>query len=366
MTNNNINVVVDNVAFTIQKSGGISVVWYEIIKRLLDDSKYSVSFIEYGSAMQNMFRQMLAIPESDITIRPECLYRLERYINPKLGIERPYIFHSSYYRTSRDANAINFTTVHDFNYERSGNKDFRTLVHIWQQKKAVMNSDVVVCISENTKRELLHFYKDVDESKVYVVYNGVSNDYCKIEQSDDDSLPFSKKSYCMFVGARKAYKNFKLTVETIANTKYNLVIVGKPLNEDEISYIEQYLGEDRYCCLSNVSNARLNELYNGAFVLLYLSAYEGFGIPCLEAQRAGCPVVAYNGTSIPEVMYDKDSLCDDLSVGTVIEKMHRLEDHEIYKKVIEEGLQFSKRFSWDNNYKQLTTLYDEALRKASI
>lgn len=359
------NIVIDNVAFSIQKSGGVSVVWYEIIKRLIDDSEYDVSFIEYRSAMQNMFRQMLSIPEKKITIRPEYLYRLERYINPKLGFSRPYIFHSSYYRTSRDAKAINFTTVHDFNYERSGNKDFRTLVHVLQQKRSVINSDVVICISENTKRELLHFYKDFDESKIQVVYNGVSDDYYKVPL-DDVNLPFEKKSYCMFVGARKAYKNFKLTVETVADTKYNLVIIGKPLDEDEVAYIEQYIEKDRYCCLSNVSNSRLNELYNGAFALLYLSAYEGFGIPCLEAQRAGCPVVAYNGTSIPEVMYDKDSLCDDLSVGTVIEKMHRLEDNEIYKKVTEEGLQFSKRFSWDNNYKQLTTLYDEALRKASI
>ena len=358
MTN---KLIIDNVAFSIQKTGGISVVWYEIIKRLLQDSRYDLSFIEFESAGQNMFRQLLPIPASIISVRPEYLYKVERYLNPKPGIKQPYIFHSTYYRTSRDSQAINVTTVHDFNYERSGDKDLRTRVHIWQQKQAVMESDIVICISENTKRELLHFYKGVDESKIHVIYNGVSDEYKKIDGLRQNQLPFAPKTYCMFVGARPAYKNFKLAVEAIAATRFKLVIVGKPLSEEEKELVCERMDMRRVVVCTGVSNERLNTLYNGAFALLYPSSYEGFGIPGLEAQRGGCPVIAFNGSSIPEVVNDKDSLLKDLSVKAVLEKIERLEDANLYKRVSEDGQIFAQRFSWDNTYSQLTTLYDKAL-----
>jgi len=60
----------------------------------------------------------------------------------------------------------------------------------------------------------------------------------------------------------------------------------------------------RFVHFKGVSIALLNQIYNSAFCLLYPSEYEGFGIPILEAKRAGCPVLAYNSSSIPEVAGD--------------------------------------------------------------
>lgn len=360
-------IIIDNIAFSIQQIGGISVVWFEILKRLLKDDRFDVRYMEFGDARDNYYRKLLEVPEERL-IREggHTAFKIKRYINPCLKESGPFIFHSSYYRTARNPNAINFTTVHDFVYERSGDNDLRTKVHIWQQKNAVMNSEVIVCISENTKRDLLSFYRDVDESKVYVVYNGVSDDYKVIEQNNDNKLPFKRGSYCIFVGGRPAYKNFTLAVDSVAATGYNLVVVGPKLTQIEEQMLDVKLGKHRYVSMSKVPNEDLNILYNGAFCLLYLSSYEGFGIPCIEAQKAGCPVIAYNGSSIPEVVADRDSLISCLGVEEVLKKIKRLENMDLRKDLITGGVKFAEKFSWDNTYNNLTSLYLDAINSRGL
>ena len=357
-----INVIFDNVVFSLQKIGGISAVWFELIKRIQNDGNFLCNFIEYDSAENNFYRKSICNINIIKLYLGKWLF-LSRYVNPKLGINEPYIFHSSYYRTLRDKKAINVTTVHDFTYERSKKRDIATLVHIWQQKRAVMNSDIVVCISENTKRDLLHYYDNVDETKIHVVYNGVSEEYKILDNLDTINLPFKNGSYCIYVGVRRKYKNYKLAIESLVNTDYNIVLIGSPLNEDERHYLDDTLGSIRYFFFSNVSNERLNELYNGAFCLLYLSSYEGFGIPCVEAQKAGCPVIAYNASSIPEVVCEKELLCEVLTTDEVISKIRILEKEEKRKHIIENGVEFSKRFSWDKCFSELKMLYENAYEK---
>ena len=355
-------IFIDNIAFSIQQIGGISVVWFEILKRLLKDDRFDVRCMEFSDAKDNYYRKLLDIHDDRLIKEGgRIAFQLKRYINPHLNDNTPFIFHSSYYRTARNRNAVNVTTVHDFVYERSGSKDLPTKVHIWQQKNAVMNSDAIVCISENTKRDLLSFYHNVDESKVHVVYNGVSDDYRIIESNVDNKFPFKRGTYCMYVGGRPAYKNFRLAVDSVAVTAYNFVIVGPKLSQAEEQMLKDKLGERRYVAMSKVPNEDLNILYNGAFCLFYLSSYEGFGIPCIESQKSGCPVIAYNASSIPEVVADKDTLIQNLNVESVIEKIRRLENAELRRETVVRGVEFAKKFSWDNTYNNLATLYLDAI-----
>ena len=354
-------VIIDNIVYSIQKIGGISLVFYEHTARLLKDSRYQVEFIECDDADENYYRKLLNIPAISIKIFAKKWLKFLRYINPKLGFKIPYIFHSSYYRVSRDQSAINFTTVHDFTYERSGSKSIATRVHIWQQKNAVLKSDYIICISENTKKDLLHYYPEVDQEKIHVIYNGVSEEYKKLENLNVKCLPFEPLCYCIYVGVRRSYKNYNLAVESIAKTKYNLLIVGSPLSDKERIYLNNTIGEGRYLCFSKVPNERLNEFYNGAFALLYLSSYEGFGIPCIDAQNSGCPVVALNASSIPEVVCDNNLLIDEPTHENVVLKLKNLEDSSYRKDIVNKGIKFASMFSWDRTYKELTDLYDKAL-----
>ena len=357
-------VVIDNITFAMQKAGGNSVVWYEFINRILSNDLISTYFIEYYD-YSNIFREHLLIPDNLILKRHSTKWLpIQRYVDERVeGYQEPFIFHSSYYRLSSNPRAINVTTVHDFTYEyfKTG---IRKYVHCKQKYRALRKAQYIICISENTKKDLIKFLPDIDIDKIRVVYNGVSDDYKITNESNIDFIPFKKNNYILFVGARASYKNFKFVVESLKGTSYNLVISGGELNDNELSNLQINM-PNRWYYTGRVSNYKLNQLYNGAYALLYPSSYEGFGIPVLEAQKAGCPVIAYNSSSIPEVIGDSRLLLNELTSVELQSKLSLLEDTDFRNSVIQKGLKNAQRFTWEKTYKETITIYEEALNNAN-
>ena len=283
---------------------------------------------------------------------------MERYRDVSLKYNKPFIFHSSHYRICKNPNAINITTVHDFTYERY-RKGLAKWVHSWQKNKAIRKADVVVCISESTKRDVLHFVPEISEEKIRVIYNGVSSDYKPVCSK---SYSFLGK-YIVFVGSRQAYKKFDFLVESLSSTFYNLAIVGGPLNDDEYKLLDDKLGNDRYYYMGYLSNMQLNELYNQAVCLVYPSLYEGFGIPILEAQKAGCPVIALNASSVPEIIGSTPLLLNSLTTAELHSKLEILENETIRNEIIIEGYKNAEKFSWTKMGQDYVTLYKEIMKK---
>lgn len=346
-------IIFDNIVFSLQKAGGISVVWYELLSRIIRDKSFNCRFIDYGG--NNIFRNKLALDENKIFGSNRNGLN-SRYLPVKIKSDMPFIFHSSYYRVCSTSSAYNITTVHDFTYEyfRSG---LAKRLHSWQKFQAVKHSAAVVCISENTKKDLLKFMPDIDEDKIHVIYNGVSEDYFEIDKGKPVDLPFPSGSYIVFVGSRTGYKNFDFVVKTIAESDLNLVIVGSKLTKEEVEFVERYFSKNRYKCMGFLINQDLNIIYNHAMALAYPSSYEGFGIPVLEAQRAGCPVIALNTSSIPEVIGETPCLMDELSEEEFLSKLNLLRDKDTRNAVVRKGVENSKRFSWDKMYKEYIELY---------
>ena len=351
-------VLYDNIVFDIQRSGGISVVWYELLKRIRQNSTMNPMYIDNNSNF-NQYRHLLNIDDSEI-IKRDVFPAISRYFPVLFNSKTPFVFHSSYYRYCNSSNARNVTTVHDFTYElyRSG---LAKTIHCWQKYNAIRHSDIVVCISENTKRDLLNYLPDVSEDKIRVIYNGVSEDYFVMEKGSANSkLPFEKNSYVVFVGNRiDKYKNFNLLIRSISSTPYNLVIVGSALSEEEKNELRNFLPESRYMCTGFLANKELNIIYNNAAALVYPSEYEGFGIPVIEAQKAGCPVIAYNSSSIPEIIGSTPLLMNEVSEKELIGKINMLSDRTLMNNVVADGLANSKRFSWDKMYQQYIDLYSK-------
>jgi len=95
-------------------------------------------------------------------------------------------------------------------------------------------------------------------------------------------------------------------------------------------------------------------LYNLADIFIYPSLYEGFGLPVLETQACGCPVIASNVSSIPEVGGDSVLYIDPYNIEDIKEKMLRLAKNESLKKdLIRKGFKNVKRFSWDKAAKEI-------------
>ena len=95
--------------------------------------------------------------------------------------------------------------------------------------------------------------------------------------------------------------------------------------------------------------------------MVYPSSYEGFGIPVIEAQKADCPVIAYNSSSIPEVIGETPLLMNELTEKELLDKLSLLSNDELMKKVRGNGLKNAARFSWDRMYQEYEILYHEAI-----
>ena len=94
---------------------------------------------------------------------------------------------------------------------------------------------------------------------------------------------------------------------------------------------------------------------------MYPSSYEGFGIPVLEAQKAGCPVIALNASSIPEIIGKTPLLMDYFSQSSLLSKLKILDDSATREQIIRYGLLNSSKYSWNNTYELYRMLYRNIL-----
>lgn len=354
------NLILDNIIFTLQKSGGISVYWSELIKKL-KKVNYTFKYIEKNKLIdKNIFRNDLKLNTNDrleATIYPI----LHRYLplNIKMN-NQSIIFHSSYYRTlSRKTrkrnNVIEIVTVHDFTYERysSGLKKW---IHVWQKKKSILNADIILCISENTKIDLLEFYPKFQEKDIRVIYNGVSDSFYTLKGYENIF-----ENYFLYVGARHEYKNFKFVVNSLSLLKdFKLKIVGSKLNKQELKLLEEIL-PNRWEHFIDIDNDRLNILYNKAFALFYPSNYEGFGIPVVEAMKAGCPFIALKKSSIPEIASSMDCLMNNLTSEEFIKVFEIIKNKR--EELVNCGIEKAKEFSWDKCFTEVLNIYKEVNNK---
>ena len=305
-------IVFDNIIYSLQRYGGISVVWNELLKRARTDTR-------------------LEVTELDYTQMP---YRwLERYRIPDWKPTGPTLFHSSYFRFCPDPSVKNITTIHDLTYHfyRRG---LAKAVHLWEEERAIRHSAAVICVSEHTKRDVLNAYPWLNENQVHVVYNGVGEEFFPIPS-------VKKQGYLLYVGGGKAaYKRLDVARMVAQQTGLPLLQVASP----------------------DITREQLNRYYNEAVCLLYPSDYEGFGLPILEAQKAGCPVIAQRTSSIPEVIGPNGLLVQHDTPERMAQEMTAIV-HQLISRptqaIIADGIQNAKRFSWDKTYQQTQQVYED-------
>lgn len=340
-------IIFDNIVFSLQKAGGISTYWFELYSRILRDYN-DVFFVDREN--DNIVAKQHIINKKNTIKTGIANLLLDRFVNISLNqVNEKFIFHSSYNRITTNKNAKQVLTLHDFVHEKFY-VGVRRFLHSYQKGNAIEKADAIIVISENTKKDLLFFFPNINPNKVSVIYNGVSDDFFRIKEQvvTNDFL---------FIGSREKYKNFDFAVKAIAQTdSFKLNIVGSILRKDEIVMLNKFI-PGRWELFNNIDNSKLNELYNNAFALIYPSSYEGFGIPLLEAMKAGCPFIAYNSSSIPEVAGDAGILIDKLDVSLFKETvlMIKVNREEIVKK----GLNQANKFSWEKCYQETLQVYKE-------
>jgi len=351
-------IVYDNIVYDLQEFGGISSYWFELSRRLLKAQNVDLSFV--GSKINKNFlgSQLDISTDRYLDNIDSSSTFIARFRNPKIKVlDEPFIFHSSYNRYCRNRFAINVTTVHDFTHQFYYFGP-RRWIHNLQKYQSISKSQGIITVSNNTKKDLLSILPRIDPDKVFVVYNGVSNDYFKICPRDHKYLveeKYLEMPYLLYVGSRSSYKNFRFAVDVIEKFgELNLFIVGSKLSEEELAFLQKKL-PGRWYLFESIGNNYLNELYNHAVGLLYPSSYEGFGIPLLEAMKAGCPFIALNRSSIPEVAGDAGVLVEELNICSFTSAIdYLIENREI---LVKRGFHQVQKFSWEKTYLNTVKVY---------
>jgi len=344
------NIIYDNLIYRLQKAGGISTYWSELTQRLIRD-KANIHFVENSDYNDNIARKNLSIKQKQILKNNDYPLFIDRFLSlPLTSFQQKFIFHSSYNRITSNRNAVHIMTVHDFVHERFY-KGIRKILHSYQKNKSLNKAEIIISVSENTKIDLLNLHPNLNPTNVRVVYNGVSDDFYITGKKD------AVRPYLLFIGSREHYKNFEFVVKLLKETpEFDLYIIGSELTKSEKRYLS-LLKPERFKLLNNINNSYLNQIYNSAYALIYPSSYEGFGIPLLEAMKAGLPFVALNKSSIPEVAGNAGILIDELNLELFKKALYSIDIDR--NSLIKRGLLQSQKFSWEKCYQETKNIYKE-------
>lgn len=262
-------------------------------------------------------------------------------------------------------------TIHDLIFLRFPQyySFFDRKIHFWKFKKAAEQADLIIAISEQTKRDIIQFLK-VPEEKIRVVYQGCHHVFK--EKQTEEFLNSIKKKYnlperfILNVGTIEERKNLFNIVKAIHGVEIPLVVIGKKTKY--FNKVKKYLVknkiENQVQFLENVSMEELAAIYKLADVFVYPSFFEGFGIPVIESLFSGTPVITSNVSCLPEAGGENSVYINPHSFEDLKAKILFLWNNESERnRRAEKSLKFVQKFNDEEIAKNLYAVYQEVIVK---
>lgn len=247
--------------------------------------------------------------------------------------------------------------MHDLNFEHNP-ADLPKTVHKYYANyfpKFAQKAKRIVTVSNYSKEDIVSTY-GVSPDKIDVVWNGVSSVFKPIEKEQQQQVRKKYthgKPFILFVGAIHKRKNLHRLLEAFALLKgasdvpHQLLIVGEELWANQHFKVTDEVKSEVHFT-GHIALENLAEIMASAELLAYVSYFEGFGIPLVEAMRCGTPVLAGNKTSLPEIGGDAVLYCDPLSEAAIKDGLLRIiKDESLQRSLSEKGLERAQQFSWD-------------------
>jgi glycosyltransferase involved in cell wall biosynthesis len=290
---------------------------------------------------------------------------------------RVQLFHSPHYVLPMLTPCRSVVTVHDVIHllfpqylpSRLASHYARYMI-----RRALEKTELVLTVSDSSKRDLLTFF-EVSPDKVVVIPNGIDSSIT--EGLSVQELARVKERFqifgrtVLFVGNIKPHKNVERLIAAFAKVREDpeysdltLIVVG-----DDISKypslrrtVERHRVRGHVRFFGFVPELTLVALYKTADVFAFPSLYEGFGLPPLEAMANGTPVVTSNISSLPEVVGDAALTVDPYNIDQIAKAIGQiLSDRALRSRLIADGYERAKQFSWESSVAQVHQAYQRAL-----
>jgi len=365
------NILYDHQIFSLQKYGGISRYFYELLNKLDATEEITTQLPLIVSNNHYISNKKFT---NHINFVPSIQFRGKQrifdFLNKLKSIKHLKkqnfnVFHPTYY----DPYFLSYIkekpfvlTVHDMIHEKFSNMFPENDPTSSNKRLLVEKANKIIAISESTKRDLVELF-EADPSKIQVVYHGNSM-YPSNNVVSKIDIP---KQYILFIGGRDGYKNFNMFIQSVqklllTNTKLCIICAGggkfnvdELKNFNELNIISQIFQYD-------LDDDVLSYLYQNAELFVFPSLYEGFGIPILEAFACECPLVCSNTSSFPEVAGDGACYFDPYnkeSVQNAILKV--MNDTDTKDILIKNGKKRLEYFSWEKTILETENIYKSLL-----
>jgi glycosyltransferase involved in cell wall biosynthesis len=242
-------------------------------------------------------------------------------------------------------------TVHDLAhrhfYTRLHSAYYGTVLkHLYRRCHAV------ICVSDFTRREFLE-WTGMSPDRVFTVYNSVPREF--FTQGESFGLPHP---YVFYPGNRRPYKNLRRLLAAYANSSLpragiHMVFTGEA--DEGLQRVARETGvEESVHFVGDVSYRDIVRLYHGATVVAFISMYEGFGLPILEAMASGVPVLTSNVAAMPEIAGGAALLVDPTCAEEITAGLESLSfDQDVRQRLIHLGRIQAARFDWDRSARQV-------------
>lgn len=316
--------------------------------------------------------------------------KLFRYFYNKMGIynyknilfeecfKGADIFHSFYYPINNEirkyTNLKKVVTVHDLIPILFPELHFNSSL-IQNVIASIGKDGYAICVSENTKKDLLNYAPHLSPDRVFVNLLAASKSLFYVCQNEAKFNSIKRKyklpeKYFLSVGTLEPRKNVDLVIRAFlkvvkenAIDDLGLVLVGaKGWDYDKIfdEYNNAQELRDRIVITGRVPDEDLASLYSHAHSFYYMSFYEGFGLPPLEAMQCGVATVTSNTSSLPEVVGDAGITLDPKDEESLSKIMLDLyQDDSLRGEFAKKGLNRSALFSWEKSADELVTIYQK-------
>lgn len=301
-----VSVLVDDQAFMLQERGGVSRYFVELMRQFKQDDALGVDVhtpfrLTRNHHLHELDRDRYRVLAGPVGGQPSLLRAANRLLaGPPPDID--VVHHTFYFGPPRvPRGAASVVTVYDMIPELFPQYFGKVRAHR-EKRDYVAQADAVICISEQTRQDLLRLYGDPG---VPVVVTPLAIDSCF---GDLAAAPNPAAwPYVLFVGTRDHYKNFGVLVDAFAMAGMRdvelLCVGGGPFDAGELRLLSER-GLLKSARQRGASDAELASLYRGALAFVFPSRYEGFGLPILEAFSTGCPTLLADTAVFHEVAGD--------------------------------------------------------------